>query len=170
VIDAATPSIASTTAVSAEPPLASIVFVNTDTLLENYDFFKLKNEEFKKRGDQIRNELNVESNRLQADAEKYQQRAPSMTGEERAKTEEQLMTRQQNLMTRKDNLYAKLEEEQEKFQSELHERLNSFLKEYNKDKNYNFVLGYTKGGGILFANDSLDITPQMIEGLNKSGK
>ena len=35
------------------------------------------------------------------------------------------------------------------------------------DRNYEFILGYQKGGGILLANDSLDITQQILEGLNK---
>jgi outer membrane protein len=49
----------------------------------------------------------------------------------------------------------------------LYAKLSSYLKEYNKGKNYTFILGYQKGGGILFANDSLDITREVLDGLNK---
>jgi outer membrane protein len=47
--------------------------------------------------------------------------------------------------------------------------VNEFLK-HHKTKSYNFVLGYQKGGGILYANDSLDITREVVVGLNNEYK
>jgi len=32
------------------------------------------------------------------------------------------------------------------------------------------VLGYSKGGGILFANADLDVTKKIVEGLNNDYK
>ena len=70
-------------------------------------------------------------------------------------------------MKKKDNMLDAFDEEQAKFNESLYSKLSSYLKEYNKGKNYTFILGYQKGGGILFANDSLDITAQVLSGLNK---
>ena len=39
-----------------------------------------------------------------------------------------------------------------------------------KNRNYHFIMGYTKDGAILLANDSLDITENVIEGLNEEYK
>jgi outer membrane protein len=146
----------------------SIVYVNTDTLLHNLDFYKTRKAEFEAKQERIKNDLEAESNRLQSDAEAYQQKGAMMTESERQKTEEQLMMRQQNLMKKKDDMIEKLDNEQAKFSDELYTKLNSYLKDYNKDKNYTYILGYQKGGGILLANDSLDVTNQILQGLNKS--
>ena len=146
---------------------ANVVFVNTDSLLDNYYYFKAKKDEFDKKSEQIKNDLTGESERLQREAADYQEKARGMTGEERAKKEEELMAKQQKLMKRKDQLLGALEEEQSKFHDVLYGKLFEYLKKNNKNKNYSFVLGYSKGGGILFANDSLDITKQTLEGLNK---
>ncbi|MBL7949835.1 MAG: OmpH family outer membrane protein, partial [Bacteroidia bacterium] len=97
-----------------------------------------------------------------------QQQAVGMTDQERQKKEEELMMKQQSLMDRREKLLAQLDDEQAKSTEELFNRLTAFLRTYISDKNVNFVLGYQKGGGILFANDSLDITQQVVDGLNKA--
>jgi Skp family chaperone for outer membrane proteins len=38
----------------------------------------------------------------------------------------------------------------------------------NEEMNYKFILGYQRGSGILLANDSLDITKDVIRGINDS--
>ncbi len=149
---------------------SSIVYVNTDSLLDNYSFFKAKKVEFDKKSEQIKSDLSGESERLQKEAADYQEKARTMTAEERAHKEEELMTRQQKLMKRKDQLLGALEDEQAKFHDRLYEKLFDFFKQYNKGKNYSYVLGYSRGGGILFANDSLDVTKKALEGLNKEEK
>ena len=52
---------------------------------------------------------------------------------------------------------------------EVYSHLTAYIKEYLKKKgrNYNFILGYQKGGGIIYAKDSLDITHEIVEGLNE---
>jgi len=149
------------------PRGANIVFVNTDSLLDGYNYFKNKKEEFEKKNEQLKSDLTAEGERLQNEAAQYQEQAKNMTQEERAKKEEELMSRQQKLMKRKDALLGALEDQQAKFHDTLYTKLYDFLKKNNKNRNYAFVLGYSKGGGILFANDSLDITKQLVEGLNK---
>ncbi|MEO0311436.1 MAG: hypothetical protein RIQ89_1093, partial [Bacteroidota bacterium] len=42
----------------------------------------------------------------------------------------------------------------------------SFLRTFAAQNNFSYVLGYQKSGGILFANDSLDVTQDVISGLN----
>jgi outer membrane protein len=145
----------------------SVVYVNTDTLLHNMEFYKTRKAEFEAKQERIKNDLKSESDRLQSDYEEYQQKGALMTDAERQKTEEQFMVRQQSLMKKKDEMVEKLDDEQAKFSEELYAKLTAYLKDYNKDKNYTYILGYQKGGGILLANDSLDVTRQILEGLNK---
>lgn len=145
-----------------------IVFVNSDSLLEEYDFYKDQKTKFEAEQLRIKEELKGESDKLQKDAAVYQQQAIGMTDMERQQKEQQLGMRQQNLMDKKDALLGKLDQMQAASSEQLYTKLNDYLKTFNKDKNLQFVLGYQKGGGILFANDSLNVTRQVIEGLNKA--
>mgnify|MGYP001796400092 CR=1 FL=1 len=143
-VESATPS-----AIPANAIPTNIVYVNSDSLLENYSFFKNKKAEFAGKEDQIKNHLQAESERLQKDAADYQDRAATMTAGERSKKEDELMQRQQSLVKKKDDLLGAFDEEQSKFNEQLYAKLSSYLKEFNKGKNYTFILGYQKGGGIL---------------------
>ena len=144
-----------------------IVFVNSDSLLNKYEFYKNKKNEFEDIQEKIKKELKTESEHLQQDMEKYQQQGGSMTEQQRAQAEEQLTIRQQKLLQKKDMMVEKLDEEQSKSSDELYSKLHEYFSRYNKDHNYSYILGFQKGGGILFANDTLNITREIIDGLNK---
>jgi outer membrane protein len=146
---------------------AGIVFVNSDSLLDQYEFYKNKKKDFEESQGKIKQELKSQGEKLQQEVELYQQQAIGMTDAERAKKEEQLTMKQQQLMQRKEELLSRMDEEQSKSTDELFARLGAYLKKFNKDKNFNYVLGFQKGGGILYANDSLDVTRAVIEGLNR---
>jgi outer membrane protein len=42
----------------------------------------------------------------------------------------------------------------------------NFLKRYNEKYKFDYILGFTKGGNILYANDTLDVTNDVIKELN----
>ena len=65
-----------------------------------------------------------------------------------------------------------LVEEIQKSNEEVRKTVVDYVKEYNKKANYNFILTHTDGpGGVLIlANDSLDITNEILEGLNEQYK
>lgn len=154
------------------PATHGIVYVNSDSLLDQYDFYKSKKKEFEDAQERIKRELKSESDKLQQEMELYQQQAIGMTDMQRMQKEEQLTMKQQQLMQKKDNMLEKLDEQQNSSSDELYNRLHEFFSKYNKERNYSFILGFQKGGGILFANDTLNITREVIDGLNKeySGK
>ncbi|MCX6291547.1 MAG: OmpH family outer membrane protein [Bacteroidetes bacterium] len=146
---------------------ANIAFVNSDSMLDQYNYFKNKKAEFEEKQAKAKSELKEEGARLQGEIQTYQQKAGSMTEQQRQKTEELLTMKQQKFMQKKDEMLGQLDEEQSKSNEELYGKLIAFMKTYNKTRNYNFILGLQKGGGILFANDSLNITKDVVAGLNK---
>ena len=113
-----------------------IVYINSDSLLEKYEFFKNERSQLEAAQNRIRAELKNQSEQLQQEAELYQQQAIGMTDMQRAKKEEELTMKQQQLMQRKEELLNKLDEDQSKSSEELYSRLNQFLSKYNKYKNY----------------------------------
>ena len=146
---------------------STIVYVNSDSLLDNYPFFiKLKNS-MEKKQDSLENILKSRGRLLENDIKAYQEKGATMTDRERQTTEEALGRRQQDLMQYKQDMTDELARAEDALNDTLHNNLVSTLKKYNKDKNYHFILGYQKGSGILLASDSLDITKQIIEELNK---
>ena len=148
-------------------PSDAIVFVNSDSLLKEYNFFNEMKDHMEKKQDSIDLMLRSRAQSLEKEVVGYQERAASMSAEQRMSEEERLMGKQQGLMDLKEKMIDMLHEEESAMNDSIHNNLSRFLKEYNKNKNYFYILGYQRGSGILLAHDSLDITKDVLEGLNK---
>ena len=146
----------------------NMAYVNYDSLLSEYEFIKNKKTEFEETQKKINESFKSEGAKLQSEINEYQKKATSMTDAERQQTEQQLGMKQQQLMRKKDDIVSNLDGEQEKTNEELYNRIAVYMKQFNKNKNYSFIFGHKKGGGILYSNDSLDITKDVIDGLNKA--
>ena len=68
------------------------------------------------------------------------------------------------------NFQAKIENEMaaatEAYQKKLREDLDAFIKEYNADGRYKMIVSKT-GDNVLYADPSVDITNDVVDGLNK---
>jgi len=164
----------STSATPSGPaPAGHIAYVNVDTLEAHYEYLKTKKEEFAKRQSAMEAELQRSAQQLQNQAAAFQQKAQSggMSQTEGEAQQRKLYQMQQSLETRRQALTEQFLKEQDAFNKEIHSRLDKFLEEYNKDKHYDFILSYTPGSNIMYADKRLDITQEVIKGMNEtSGK
>jgi outer membrane protein len=147
-----------------------IAYVNIDTLEANYTYLKQKKEEFSKRQAGMEAELERSMRQLQSDAAEFTKKAQAgtLTQTEGEAGQKRLLQMQESLEKRKNALAEQLLKEQEAFNKDLHDRLDAFLKEYNADKKYDYILSYSEGGAILYKDESLDITQDVIDGMNKT--
>ena len=153
---------------NAAPIDLAIAYVNSDSLLKNYGFFQ----ELEKQLIDKRDKLNVEyQNRaegLQKEISNFQSTAGNMTISQARAVEEDLRKKQQNLMMYQEQLGQQLMQQESKMNTELYDKVSDYLHNYGKDKNLQIVLTYTKGSGVLYANEGLDITDQILNGLNEA--
>ena len=149
---------------------AQTVYVNGDSLLENYEYFKKAKKDFEAKTSRTENEIAAKRSSLEKEFATYQQQAATLSADQRAKVEESLMRKEQELRSFGESAAAKLQEEQVAFNEKLFDKVSAYLKVHTKGKNYKIVMNYTKGTGILYANDSLDITNEVLEGLNAEYK
>jgi len=143
------------------------VYVQVDSLLKNYEFFKETKKELENKNFQLENELNTKGKSLQNEVAFFQQKAQTMTPDQARSIEAQLMKKQQDLVAYRDQSAQALQQEEGKKNEQLYKNIRAYMEKYNKENGYEYVLGYSLGGGILFANPSLDVTQKIIEGLNK---
>ena len=149
---------------------SGIVFVNTDTLLKNYDFYNASKKSLEARQKKAETSLTSAYTALQQEAMQFQKKAQEgqLTQEEGARKEQELMARQQELMQNKETQMGALMAEEQRLSEQLNKRLQDYVKRFSKDKSYTYILGYTGlSSNILFKNDSLDITRPILNGLNE---
>jgi outer membrane protein len=149
-----------------------IAYINFDSLTQQYEFYKQGVKEFESNYKRKEAEFTRKQQEYQESVERYQQLAPQMTDDARATREQQLMGQQQELLALRDKLASDLTQKEEQFNKDFLKGIDNYLKELSKKKNYSYVFTYSKGGpaSIVFANDSLEITKEVIDGLNKAYK
>lgn len=153
---------------SATPSNLSVAYVNSDSLLSNYDYFKDLELQFTEKRDKLNAEYQNRAEGLQKEISNFQTTAGNMTISQARAVEEDLRKKQQNLMMYQEQLGQQLMQEEASMNSDLYDKVSEYLQDYGKNKNLQIVLTYTKGSGVLYANDSLDITKEVIVGLNEA--
>lgn len=149
-----------------------IAFVNTDTLFEKYELFKNIKGQLEKKNRTLETDLDNRLRKLENEMIEAQQRAQAggYTPNQMRDKEQEMMRKQQELAEYKASQAEKLMEEERKLNKQLMDAIKKYMNSYGPENNLNYVLGYSEGGGILYAVDSLDITKQVLQGLNKQYK
>ncbi|WP_379089245.1 OmpH family outer membrane protein [Pedobacter sp. UC225_65] len=164
----ATATKTSTSAVSGDE---KIVYVNSDSLLTKYEYFKDLKSKMETKGKAAEGDLAAKTQAFQREVQQYQQQQNTLPADQRAATEQRLARKQQELQAYQQNAGAALQNEQAKEQEVLYNKVADYLKGYAKTKGYKMVLTYSKGNSaILFADESLDVTSAVIVGLNEDYK
>ena len=149
-----------------------IAFVEVDSLMTQYDFAKDYSVTLQKKSNNARNTLNQKGNALQAAVANFQQKVNNngfQSREQAASQQAAIENQQRSLQELQARLENELATETAKFNEALRDSLQNFLKAYNKDKKFDLILSKA-GDNILIANKSLDITQDVINGLNKRYK
>ncbi|RYG19954.1 MAG: OmpH family outer membrane protein [Chitinophagaceae bacterium] len=155
-----------TTTVAADE---KIVYVNSDSLLTKYEYFKELKSKMETKGKAAESDMAAKTQAFQREVQQYQQQQNTLAADQRAATEQRLARKQQELQAYQQNAGAALQSEQAKEQEVLYNKVAEYLKTYAKTKGYKMVLTYSKGNSaILFADESLDVTNAVIVGLNEA--
>ena len=149
-----------------------IAYVEVDSLMTQYDFAKDYSVTLQKKSNNARNTLTQKGNALQAAVNNFQQKINNngFQSREQAASVQAAIQRQQNdLQELQARLENELATETAKFNEALRDSLQNFLKDYDKDKKFDLILSKA-GDNILLAEKKLDITQDVINGLNKRYK
>lgn len=160
-----------TTATSSDKNSEKIVFVNSDSLVSNYEYFKEIKAKLESKSKKAQQDLSLKGNAFQREVTEYQQKAKDMSADERASTEQRLARKQQELAAFNQNASSALANESAAENEKLYDKVAEYLKTYAKEKGYKMVLTYSKSNpSLLFADESLDVTQDVLKGLNEAYK
>ena len=153
---------------TAAPIPVQIAYINSDTLLKNYEFSKKAADDLENKKDELQAEYENRARGLQTEIENFQRNAQNMTIAQARAVEEDLTKKQQNLLRYQETLTQTLVQQEARISNELYDKVAQYLRDYGLANNYQLVLTYQKGSGVLYANDSLNITQEVVKGLNQA--
>jgi outer membrane protein len=150
-------------------PQGSVAFVEIDSIIYNFDmYFKLRDDLLEKQGN-AEAELNSKGTQYEAGAKDYEDKVRKglVTRATAAQMEQALLQQQQELVNLRDQLQYDLMEEEQVMNRSVLDYIYKYLEVYNKDNNYQYILGKSFGGPVLFGSKANDITSDVLKGLNE---
>ena len=125
-------------------------------------------EKLKRREKKYEKELNTKSAAFEKEVMEFQQKAPTMTQFEGQMKQKELAEKEKNLYDLQEKFALKFQQEQTKLDEEFQNKVNGFIKKYNKNAKYELIIGASKMGNVVLDyNEGLNITDEIVAGLNK---
>ncbi len=148
--------------------VGGIVFVELDSVIANFDMAEDITTLLETKTKNSEAELTAKSQAFDRDVRDYQNKAQKglITRATAAEMEQTLAQQQQNLINLRDQMAYNLNEEGMVAQRQVLEYINQYLKEYNAEYGYQYILAKQFPGPILYSDSTLDITTGVIAGLN----
>ncbi|MBL0744296.1 OmpH family outer membrane protein [Chryseolinea lacunae] len=162
------PATASST--TAAPGELKIAYINSDSVLKNYEYLKVNRQLLEDKTKKMDQDYRNRAISLQNEIAAYQRNVQSMTLGQVKATEEDLGKKQQNLQLYQQSLGQQLMDEEAKLNKALYERVTVFLKKYGKENGLQVVLKTDVSSDVLYADDALDISKAVTDGLNSDYK
>lgn len=142
-----------------------IAYIDLDSLQNRYKYYQKIKGDFEKRQSSANNEIISLQKRFQARAAELQQKAATMSPAEQEKAMAEINKMQSDFQARKDALDKDLFDYNNKMKDDILQKIEDFLKDYNKDRRFSYVFSYEPG--FMFYKDSaLNITNDVLKGLN----
>ncbi|HEY0654870.1 MAG TPA: OmpH family outer membrane protein [Chryseosolibacter sp.] len=169
----ASPKSANSTGSTANEAMLSdlkIAYINADTVLKYYDYLKVNQEQLEAKTQKMDADFRNRAQGLQNEINAYQRSVNSMTIGQVKATEENLAKKQQNLQLYQQTLQQQLMQDEANLRKQLYDRITAFLKTYSAEKGLQVVLKYDPSSDMLYGGNALDISQDVIKGLNDSYK
>ena len=148
-----------------------VYWVNIDELQNGYDFY----DEMQRIGNKLqrKHERLITDKKMKAQKD-YQDlmtldQKGLLTPETAQIRQADLMKMQEEIQKMEQDAGRELAQKTEALNQKLYANISSFLNEYSQTIDCNYILGYAPGSPmVLYVNDSLDITGDVLIGLNKA--
>lgn len=151
-------------------PEFRIAYFDIDSLQERYEYFSDVSGEIKNKEASVSAQLNSLQDTYQKRMRELQEKSATMTQSEGEAAQREYMSMQQKFQQRQAALEQDLKKQQLDMMTSVRNRIESFLREYNKSKGYAFILSYEPGFMLYYRDSAYDITNEVINGLNADYK
>jgi len=146
-----------------------IAYYNQDSLKSHYNYYREQDSIMVIKGTAFQNELARRNkdleNYISVNDAKAQQGLLSQN--DIAMIQQKIQQKQNTLMQYQQSTGGKLEQETYDILNIIGNRIDTFGKEYCDEKGIQVLFAYSKGGQITYINNSLDVTADFIDYLNK---
>jgi outer membrane protein len=147
-----------------------VAYVNIDSLLAGYQMYQDKRDEFVEEQTSSQAELQSRSQELK---QKFQDLREKLNKGMITRAKAQMMQKdlgqkEQQLYQLRSQMSSELAEKEQVIYRQVLNSVMDYLEDYADNHNYHYILSYSFGGPILYKKEKLNVTPEVLKGLNKA--
>ena len=147
----------------------SIVYIQLDSLINQYDMFNDLRSELENKAQAIQDDLTKKGRSFESAAKDFQTKIEKglLTRSQAEEQQQRLAERQQNLQNLSQQKQYELAEEEAVMSRRVMDAVQTFLAKYNQEKGYAMIITSSAATNtVIAANPALDITQDVLTGLN----
>ena len=150
---------------TSDAPAFRIAYFEIDSIDANFELVKEIRSEISKKQMSMKLEMDKLDKSYWDKLNNYQGQASSMTQAQSEQANKDLMVTQENIKNRKMELDKTYNDFVTRRMQDVKTKIEDFLKEYNKDKGYSYIIAYEPG--LYYYKDTIyNITNDVVKGLN----
>lgn len=147
-----------------------IVYIQLDSLINQYDMYNDLRTEFQSKLNAIQNDLNKKGRALENDVKSFQDKMTNglLTRSQAETMGNELARREQELNALSQQKQMEMAEEEGVMINKVMNAISNYIAEYNKTMQYSLILttnGTTQA--VINGNQGLNITQAVLNGINK---
>ncbi len=143
-----------------------IAYFESDSLETGFDYYKQISKELGASEQKKRNDILAQRNAFVEKVKEYQAKGQSMTQMEAAKANQDVEERQKQIQANEQTKSQEIQDERFKKLQDVKKKIEEYLKEYNKNNTYSFILS-SSSDLMYYKDNTYDITKDLIKGLNE---
>lgn len=143
-----------------------VVYIDVAEVMDGYGEMISLEEELTKKQQEAAGELQGLQAAFQQKVQEYYAQTNSMSASKKAETEQALQQEGQALQARQQQAGQALQQENQERSAVLIKKIDSVVAVYSKSKGYNLVIGTQGSGTVMYGDDVLNITKEVVEVLN----
>jgi outer membrane protein len=143
-----------------------IAYVDSAKILNEYKGSADAKKAFQVKSKVWQSNIDTLTNEVQSAIKRYEQSLASMSKKEQELSKQIIQTKQQQLADYQKGIQQNAGEENGKLTQNVVAQINAYLARYGKRHNYKMILIANQSGTIAYAKEGLDITQDVIDGLN----
>jgi len=144
-----------------------IAYIDVEALMKDYKATTALEAKLKAKQEIMAKELDSLQAPFQLKVQQYYQAAQQMSAQKRAEAEGALQQEQQFLQAKQQEASQELQKENQENSEALTKRVDSFVADYAKAKGYQMVFGTSGKGTVMYGDEKLNVTKDILEVLNK---
>lgn len=144
-----------------------IAYIDSNVLMAEYKGMIAAREAYQAKEVQWKANIDSLTQEVRQAITNFEKESPGYSAKEKELAQQLIQSKQQQLQQYQQAISVQAQQEDQQMTQRVLEQVNAYIEEYGKDHRYKVIMVATQMGNIAYADDGINITQEILAGLNK---